>query len=454
MGSEWLEAVVSAPEPPEGLNLLQAAVSANQQNAATAPTSEIPLSSRIDSLQASIWTDLTISSRQQCINELDRAWCGRGWIPPWPQADITGPGAVCTADTLPSTDILNLATITRLCSHHHITLLALWEPGGIIYEIARRATSGLSLVWSQELCAQAVVEAYHRYGSIPSHKRRRPLEAQEALHDSCGDTSSKRRGTSLRSSRSSSSSPILTREGGSPRQASTIDEALEEAKHLQRKLQSFQLTLREHLEKFPRGHQEIMKAESEYMQHELQKAQAECDLADQEVKSCEEEYQSLQRGSHAATSRYSILKEWLEPVLLVNQTQIQAETSSSVLPDPGLQDAMKAVSVMAQKALEKYGGEISSERTIACVSDVLDRARAASTRQSESRMALKETQKKVDQIKIRLELETQRVVIEKILHGAINMLDANRPGRDANQGAETGLGQIPRDMSEDGMQAT
>ncbi|CAG9988305.1 unnamed protein product [Clonostachys byssicola] len=188
------------------------------------------------------------------------------------------------------------------------------------------------------------------------------------------------------------------------------------------------VTLKEHLHGFPRAHQELMKAEAENMQHELQKAQAECDLADQEVKSCDEEYKSLQQGSHAATSRYSMLKEWLEPVLLVNQTQIQAEASASMLPDPGLQGAMEAVSTMAQKTLEKYEGEISGERTIACVSEVLDRARAARTRQNEAHVALKEAQKNVDHINSRLELETQRVVVEKMLHGAISMLDLNRPG--------------------------
>lgn len=428
MGSQWLEAVLSAPEPPEGLDLLQAAVSAHQQNAATAPTSEILLSSRIGSLQASIWTDLTIVNRQQCINELDRAWCGRGWVPPWPQADVAGPGTVCTIDTLPSTDVLNLATITRICSHHNVGLLSLWEPGGVLHEIARRASSGLSLMWSQELCRQAVLEAYHRYGPIPSHKRPRRLEDEIVLDDSYGNNAPKRRGASSQGGRSSSSSPILLRHDGSSRQAATIDVALEEAKHLQQMLQAFQITLREHLDRFPRGHQALLKAEAEHMQDELQKARAECDLADQEVKRCEEEYQSLQQGSHAATSRYSILKEWLEPVLLVNQTQMQAETSASTLPDPGLQSAMEAVSMMAQKTLEKYGGEISGERTIACVSEVLDRARAARTRQNESHVALKKTQKKVDHIQARLEIETQRVVIEKMLHGAINMLDSNRPG--------------------------
>ncbi|CAH0022201.1 unnamed protein product [Clonostachys rhizophaga] len=37
---------------------------------------------------------------------------------------------------------------------------------------------------------------------------------------------------------------------------------------------------------------------------------------------------------------------------------LQADASASALPDPGLQGAMEAVSMMAQKTLEKYGGEI------------------------------------------------------------------------------------------------
>jgi hypothetical protein len=43
MGAQWLEAVLSIPEPPEGLDLLQPAVSAHQQNVATAPTSQAAL---------------------------------------------------------------------------------------------------------------------------------------------------------------------------------------------------------------------------------------------------------------------------------------------------------------------------------------------------------------------------------------------------------------------------
>jgi hypothetical protein len=95
------------------------------------------------------------------------------------------------------------------------------------------------------------------------------LEAQAALDDSRGDNAPKRRGTSSRGGHCSSSSPILAREDGSSRKAVTIDEALEEAKHLQKQLQAFQITLKEHLRIFPRARQELLKAEAQHMQHEL-----------------------------------------------------------------------------------------------------------------------------------------------------------------------------------------
>ncbi|CAG9983775.1 unnamed protein product [Clonostachys byssicola] len=318
------------------------------------------LSSRIDSLRGSIWTNLTATTRHQHIAEMDEAWGGRGWVPPWPRPD----GSYCTVENLPSTDILDLASITRFCTQHNARLSSLWEVNGILGQMAECASPGASPTWSQNSGA-----------SQPRSDSSLPLRDAGRLRGD--DTVFVDQGPRKRP-RVSVSDNITQASTATPAETGSINEALKEVRHLQQTLQSFMDTLRRNLERIPLEGYFVMKSEFERIQNDAEEAQAECANADAEVKSCEDAYRSLQPGSNATTSRYNILKEWLEPILLVNQLPNRAHggAASSTAPhDLKLQDAMEDVSTEVRQTLENYYGAMSGEDTLQYLRRVLEQSR-------------------------------------------------------------------------------
>ncbi|VUC23001.1 unnamed protein product [Clonostachys rosea] len=382
------------------------------------------LSSRIDSLRGSIWTNLTATTRHQHIAEMDYAWGGRGWIPPWPRPD----GTFCTVESLPSTDILDLASITRFCTQHNARLSSLWDTNGILGQMAERASPGAPPVWSRDSGAKAVLEVYSILSSEPRSDSSLPLRDASHLHGGydmiIGNQGPRKR---LRASYSEDHPPANTAKASTPTGPGSISEALKEAQDLQQTLQSFTDTLRHHLERFPLEEGPTLDSKFERIHNEFREAQAECARADAEVSSCEQAYRSLQQGSNATASRYNILKEWLEPILLVNRARGDA-ASSTVPHDPVLQDAMEAVSREARQTLESYCGAVSGEDTLQSLARVLDQVEAARTRQQEARVVLSEAQSKMNQVKPKLELASLRALLIRTMRETADMVDAARVG--------------------------